>query len=151
MEADELIDLGLAGDDTGKTNDVDSRLIVTNCTRSWSFLTCCGWWRRKKASRGCQSTVKINDTHRWLVEWCFIEQSHVDYLQSHVTRNLLLNVVIHLLRVFINLQAINLGTDGEKIPFEANKKSHSENLINCHPSPHARSAFNFHPSGCWSL
>lgn len=30
IEADELIDLGLAADDTGKTNDADSRLIVTN-------------------------------------------------------------------------------------------------------------------------
>lgn len=41
MEADELIDLGLATDDTGKTNDADSRLIVTNWTKSCSFFTCC--------------------------------------------------------------------------------------------------------------
>jgi hypothetical protein len=41
IEADELIDLELAGDETGKTNDVGSRLIVTNCTKSCSFLTCC--------------------------------------------------------------------------------------------------------------
>lgn len=41
MEAEELIDLRLAGDDTGKTNDVDSRLIVTNCTKSCNFFTCC--------------------------------------------------------------------------------------------------------------
>jgi hypothetical protein len=34
IDADELIDLGLATDDTGKMNDVDSRLIVTNCTKS---------------------------------------------------------------------------------------------------------------------
>lgn len=41
--AEELIDLGFAttDDDTGKTNDVDSRLIVTNWTSSCSFLTCC--------------------------------------------------------------------------------------------------------------
>lgn len=30
MEADELIVLGLTADDTGKTKDVDPRLIVTN-------------------------------------------------------------------------------------------------------------------------
>lgn len=41
MEAEELIDLGLAADDTGKTNDADSRLIVTNWTNSCSFFTCC--------------------------------------------------------------------------------------------------------------
>lgn len=40
MEADELIVLGLTADETGKTNDVDSRLIVTNCTRSCNFFTC---------------------------------------------------------------------------------------------------------------
>jgi hypothetical protein len=36
IDADELIDdLGLAtDDDTGKMNDVDSRLIVNNCTNS---------------------------------------------------------------------------------------------------------------------
>lgn len=51
--ADELTDLGFAitEGETGKTNDVDSRLIATNRTSSCNFSTCCkcvNFWLNKR-------------------------------------------------------------------------------------------------------
>lgn len=70
----------------------------------------------------------MNAAYRRLVERCLVKQNHIDYFQSNVTRDLLLDNVIHPLRVFINLNPIN---QAEKFHLATSYAQNSKSLINC--------------------
>jgi hypothetical protein len=101
---------------------------------------------KKSFRHKCVNQNKINGisvepsvdlSYRVLIEWRFIHKNHVNYFQRNIRRDFFLHIVIHFLRVFINLWMERKSWyKSAKSDIIWRKNLH---LINCH---------SFHDTDC---